>query len=304
MDRLEELAVLATVLDAGSLAGAARRLRRSGPAVTRALAALEARAGARLIERTTRRLAPTEAGRQLAAEARALLAGYEAALRGAAAEEGALRGRLRITAPAVFGRRHVVPIVGSFLAVHPGLTAEVMLADRNLDLLEEGLDAAIRIGPLADASALMARRVGEVWRVLVASPAYIARRGEPGSGRELRRHDIVFTAARGGPLEWRLREGGRMRSVRLTPRVIIDDVEGALEAARAGHGIASALSYQVVEDLRSGALVRLLRGREPAPLPVHVVTSNDRHRPRRVRAFVEHAAEALRVLLAGMGLGG
>src|SRR6185437_1590735 len=146
MDRLDELSVFVAILDAGSLAGAARRLRRSPPSVTRALSALEARLGARLIERSTRRLTPTETGRRLGADARRALAAYADALRQSA--QAAPRGLLRITAPLIFGRRHVTPVIASFLDAYPAMQAELVLADRYLDLLEEGLDVALRIGPV------------------------------------------------------------------------------------------------------------------------------------------------------------
>src|SRR3954468_2839975 len=154
MDRLDELSVLLAVLEGGSLAAASRRLRRSPPAITRTLAQLEARVGARLIDRTTRAMSPTEAGRRLAEQARAVLAGYTDAVR--EASDAPLRGLLRVTAPVVFGRRPVLPVVGAFLDAHPGLRVDLVLADRNLDLVEAGLDVAVRIGSLAE-SGLVAR---------------------------------------------------------------------------------------------------------------------------------------------------
>src|SRR5215475_14282007 len=156
MDRLDELAIFVRIVEEGSLARAGRRLRRSPPAVTRALASLEARVGLRLIDRTTRRLAPSEAGRALYERARTLVADYDAAT--SPAEGGPIRGVLRITAPVQFGRRHISPIVGRFLDAHEGAEAELLLNDRNIDLIEEGIDVALRIGPLAD-SALSARAV-------------------------------------------------------------------------------------------------------------------------------------------------
>ena len=171
VDRLDELLVLTTILDTGSLAAAARRLRRSPPAMTRSLAALEARVGGRLIQRTTRRLTPTAAGRRLASCARQLLADYEQAARiGREEQDARLDGVLRVTAPSLFGRWHIAPIVASSLDVHPGIRVELVLTNRNLDLLEEGLDVAVRIGPLTD-SGLIARRVGQVSWVLFASPS-------------------------------------------------------------------------------------------------------------------------------------
>lgn len=294
-DRLDELAVLLAIIDAGSLAAAARRLRRSPPAITRSLAQLEARLGARLVDRTTRALSPTEAGRALAEQARHLLAAYADAVR--EANEAPLRGRVRMTAPVVFGRRHVLPIVTAFLDLHPDIQVELLLADRNLDLVEDGLDAAVRIGKLAD-SGLLARRVGEVRRLVVASPAYLAAHGGPPRDPSdlARSHAVIFTASRPGPLEWRFAGPGRGRVVRPQPRLLVNEVEAALDAAREGRGLAMALSYQVADDLRSGALVRTLRDFEPPPLPVQIVVPAGHHRAPRVRALVEYATERLRAL--------
>jgi DNA-binding transcriptional LysR family regulator len=290
VDRLEELAVLVAVLDSGSLAAAGRRLRRSPPAITRTIAALERRVGARLVERTTRRLAPTEAGLALAERARAMLEMYGEAMQVPA--EAALRGTLRITAPVVFGRRHVTPCVLAFQDDHPEVRVELELADRNLDLVEEGLDVAVRIGALTD-SGLTARRVGAVRRVLVASPAYLAAHGTPGTPGDLDGHATIVAFSRGGLLEWRFRDGGRERVVRLTPRLLVNDIEAMLLAARCGHGVARALSYQVVEELQAGSLMRLLADFEPSPEPVHLVFSGGGMMRASVRGFVEFAADYL-----------
>ena len=162
VDRLDELLVLTTILEAGSLAGAARQLRRSPPAMTRSLAALEARVGARLLQRTTRRSAPTAAGRRLAASARQLLADYEqATCRGREGQDAPLDGVLRVTAPSLFGRWHIAPLIASFLDAHPGVRAELVLTNRNLDLVEEGLDVAVRMGPLMELG-FIRRRLGQV----------------------------------------------------------------------------------------------------------------------------------------------
>jgi len=289
MDRLDELSLFVAIIDAGSLAGAARRLNRSAAAATRALAALEARVGARLVARTTRRLAPTPAGLALAEQARGLVSGYEAAILGAG--EGLVRGLVRITAPVLFGRRHIAPVVASFLDAYPETQAELVLADRNVDLVEERLDVALRIGALAE-SRLVARRVGQVRRILVASPAYLAARGAPRKPGDLAAHDTILGQIRSGPLEWQF---GRTR-VRLAPRLIVNEVEAALTAARAGRGIARVLSYQAAEDIVAGRLVRLLPRHEPPPVPVQLVTPGADHRPARVNAFLDHASAALRAL--------
>lgn len=293
MDRLDELQVFVAILEAGSLNGAARRLRRSPPAVTRALAALEDRAGLRLVERTTRRLAPTEAGLRLAEMARRVLADYDDALR---EEDGApLRGKLRVTAPHVFGRRHVTPAIIAFLDQHPHLQVELVFNDRNLDLIEHGIDLAVRIGPLAD-TGMMARRVGEVRRVLVASPAYLAARGAPASPRDLEQHDVIFNAGLANASEWRFRDGPGEVLVRLNPRLSVNEIDAILMAVLAGRGIGRPLSYQVAEQLAAGTLVRLLRAHEPAPLPVHLLVPSARHMAPRVRACFDFLAAQLSAL--------
>jgi DNA-binding transcriptional LysR family regulator len=296
MDRLDELFVFTTILDTGSLAATARRLRRSPPAVTRSLAALEGRVGARLLQRTTRQLTPTEAGRRLASHARQLLADYQEAV-GSVKENRSepLRGLLRITAPSLFGRWHIGPLVSSFLDAHPDIRIEFVLTNRNLDLIEEGLDVAVRIGSLNRAG-LIARRAGHVRLVLAASPDYIARRGRPRTPRDLLKHDIVYNRNRPSSLEWRFRSSGRDHVVRPTPRLITTEVEALLDALRAGRGIGRTLSYQAADDFASGALVRLLREYEPPALPVYLVVPSARQIPRSVRAFVDHAAPALEAL--------
>jgi DNA-binding transcriptional LysR family regulator len=293
MDRLDELHVFVAILDAGSLNGAARRMRRSPPAITRALAALEDRVGQRLVERTTRRLAPTEAGLRLAEMARRVIADYEHAVR---EEEGApLRGKLRVTAPHVFGRRHVTPAIIAFLDQHPDLQVELVFNDRNIDLIEHGIDLAVRIGPLAD-TGMMARRVGEVRRVLVASPAYLAARGTPASPADLEQHDVIFNAGVGNASEWRFRDGAREVTVRLNPRLSVNEIDAILMAVVAGRGIGRPLSYQVAEHLAAGTLVRLLRKQEPAPLPVHLLVPSARHMAPRVRACFDFLALQLSAL--------
>jgi DNA-binding transcriptional LysR family regulator len=276
------------IVDAGSLAAAARRLRRSPPAVTRALAGLEERVGVRLVERTTRRLSPTDAGRDLSEKARRLLADYDATVGNAAAT--GVRGVLRVAAPLVFGRRHVTPVVTSFLAAHPEVQIELVLNDRNQDLIEEELHVALRIGPLAD-SGLVARRLGSVRRVLVASPDYLARRGMPRTPAELRDHDIVLGAALQPGAEWRF--GVRGPVLRLAPRLIVSDIEAMLWAVRDGHGIGRPLSYQAADEVAAGTLVRILRDAEPPPLPVHLVVPGGRHMTAKTRAFLDHAADRL-----------
>lgn len=291
MDRLDELTIFLAIFEAGSLISASRRLRRSPPAVTRALGALEDRIGLRLFERTTRRLAPTEAGRLLAERARILLIEYETALIGAS--QAPVRGLLRITAPVQFGRRYVAPVVSAFLNDYSDVRIELTLNDRNLDLIEEGLDLAVRIGGLPD-STLIARQVGHVRRVAVASPRYIAARGTPRVPADLAKHDTIFGMARSSAREWRFGKKRRGAVVRLSPRLLVDDVEAQVQAAKAGRGVARVLSYQVTEELAAGTLVRLLPDFEPEPLPVQLVTVSRVPMTSKVRAFIDIAVKVLR----------
>ena len=175
----------------------------------------------------------------------------------------------------------------------PDVQIELTLNDRNLDLIEEGLDLAVRIGPLADSS-LVARQIGSVRRVVVASPAYLQRRGVPRTPAELASHDTIFGRARSSAREWRFGPSQRGAVVRLAPRLLVDDVEAQLQAAQAGRGIARPLSYQVTERLAAGSLVRILQEFEPEPLPVHLVTPSRTHLAPKVRAFLDSAAAAFR----------
>jgi DNA-binding transcriptional LysR family regulator len=192
----------------------------------------------------------------------------------------------------VFGRLHVVALVARFMAAHPAVTVELQLSDRYADLIEEGLDLAVRIGHLAD-SGLVARRVGEVRRVTVASPAYLRPHPPPSQPTDLRHHATIFTMIRPVSPEWRFAVAGHERAVALTPRLTVNQVDAALLAAREGQGIASALSYQVAEDLAAGRLVRLLEAYELPSLPVRIVLPSARHTPRRVRAFLDAAVAEL-----------
>jgi DNA-binding transcriptional LysR family regulator len=294
MDRLEELAIFVKIIEEGSLVSAARRLRRSPQAVTRALAALEDRTGLRLVDRTTRRLAVTEAGLALFERARILLNDYDAAtLR---TPEAPARGLLRITAPVQFGRRHMVPIVTMFLDRFAGVRIELLLNDRNVDLIEEGIDIALRIGALND-TALIARRMGEVTRQWVASPAYLREHGVPRTPGDLTRHETIQSSGP-GVSEWTYstKQGSitqRGAPMRLAARFRVNDVETQLDAARDGRGIARLLSYQVADDLEDGKLVRLLEAYEPPPLPIHLVTKGRTHRAPAIDSFLDLATETL-----------
>ncbi|WP_372619291.1 LysR family transcriptional regulator [Falsiroseomonas sp.] len=296
MDRLDQLGLFLAIAEAGSLAAAGRRLGRSPPAMSRALADLEARLGVRLAERSTRRFALTEAGRRLAEQARHALAELDDALREAAGQAREPRGRLRLAAPLVFGRRHVAPVVAAFQDAHPAVAVDLLLANRVVDLLEEGMDAALRIGRLP-ASSLRSRRLGEVRRILVASPDYLARRGVPDSPEALARHDLVVFAPHAAPTEWRFADAaGREVVLRPQARFSVNEAEAAVAAAVQGRGILQTLSYQPAEEIAQGRLLRLLRGAEPPPIPVQLVWPAGRFMPARLRAFLDAAIPLLAAL--------
>jgi len=291
MDRLDELRVLVAVIDEGGMAAAARRLGKSPPAVTRALTDLEARVGAQLVQRTTRRLAPSEAGLTFAEQARTIIADYETALARAAKQP--VRGVLRVTAPVQFGRRHIAPIIWRFLDAYPEIQVEFLLSDRNMDLVDESLDVAVRIGQLAD-STLLSQRVGEVRRIVVASPKYLAAHGAPRTPNDLTGHEVIVGRRGGGPTEWRFGAGRRQSATRLNPRLMVDDIETLLAAVRAGRGLGRLLSYQAYDELAAGKLVRILRAYEPPAWPVHLLAQGSKHVAAKTRAFLDFASPALR----------
>jgi DNA-binding transcriptional LysR family regulator len=288
MDRIEDIAVFIEVASQGGFAAAARRLNRSPTAVTRAVADLEARLGVRLLNRTTRAVSLTEVGERFLGGARRVLADLAEIEQAAAGQGSAPRGELAVTAPMLFGRLHVLPIVNEFLEEHPEVTARLLLLDRPLDLIEERLDAAIRIGPLADSSAI-ATRLGALRRVVVASPGYLARRGAPEHPDEVAAHDVVvFGGAGGGRWDF------GPNSKRVTPRLTVSTAEAAIDAVETGLGITRVLSYQAVEALRRGSVVQVLAGYGRDETPVHLLYPGGAHPPPKLRAFIDQAVPKLR----------
>jgi DNA-binding transcriptional LysR family regulator len=297
MDRIEAMTVFAAVVDAGGFAAAARRLRLSPPAVTRAVAALESRLGVRLLNRTTRRVSLTEPGARFLETARRLLAELDAAEKSAAGAAAEPMGELFLTAPVTFGRLHVTPVVGDFLAAHPGVTARLLLVDRTVGLVEEGVDAAVRIGALPDSS-LQARKVGEVRRQVVASRAYLRRRGTPHDPRELAAHDVIAFSGIGSGRDWRFGAGRERLSVTVAPRLEVNDAAAAIALAERGDGLTRVLSYQAAASLAARRLVPVLEAFAPPPLPVQLVHPAGRFLPAKTRAFLDFAAARLRRRLA------
>ncbi len=303
MDRLEAMSLLLTVVEEGSLSAGARRLRVPLATVSRKVAELEQRLGAQLLLRGSRRLALTEPGRAYVEAARRILDEVEEAERAAAGEFAEPRGELTLTAPVMFGRRHVLPVALEFLAANPRIDLRLALGDRQASLLDEHIDLALRIGHLED-SGLIAIRLGQVRRVICASPAYLARRGWPAAPGELPGHDgISFRNFPTSP-EWRYRADNPALEVEPRPRLAVNTTEAAIDAALDGLGLVRLLSYQVVDELRAGALVAVLEEFAPAPIPVQLVHAGHRLAPAKLRAFLDWAAPRLRARLAAIeGIG-
>ncbi len=298
MDRLRLLEVFCAVVDAGSLAGAGKALALSPPAVTRAVAMLEERLGVRLLQRTTRSLHLTEAGARFLESARRLIADLDEAERSAAGATAIPSGHLRLTAPLTFGRMHLMPILAGFLAERPRVTASLVTLDRITNLIEEGFDLAVRIAHLPD-STLVVRRVGEVRRLLVASPAYLARAGMPARPEELRHHEVIALDSMFASGEWRHAVDGQVRSIRLAaPRLTVNDALAAIMAAERGEGITAVLSYMVAPQLAAGTLVVVLGSYAPPAIPVQLVYPQSRLLAAKVRAFVDYATPRLARVLA------
>ncbi len=296
MDRLESMQVAVEIAEAGSLSAAGRRLRMPLASVSRKLSELEAHLGTRLFARTSRRLAPTDAGAAYVAACRRILEQLGEAERAASGEYSAPKGDLTIAAPIVFGRLHVLPIAIDFLRAYPDIDIRIELADRVVDILEDHIDVAIRIGALRDSS-FVASRVGAIRRVVCASPAYLAARGTPAVPGDLAAHDCISFAGLGPPGHWTFPAGGAEVSVAIRSRLSVSTAEAAVDAAVAGVGITRLLSYQVAAAVKAGALVVALQDFEPAPAPVSVVHTGQTPLARKLRAFLDFATPRLRAAL-------
>lgn len=291
MDQLKLMRLFVAIADEGSLTGAAEALGTSQPSVVRGLARLEAHLGVRLFHRSTRRIALTDEGRRYLADSRQILGALAEADAAMRAELSEPTGLLRITAPVQFGQMYVAPTLNRLVARHPKLRVELILLDRMVNLVEEGFDAAIRIGALEDSS-LVARTLGVVRRVVVASPGYLARHGRPSHPDNLRDADCVGFSGAFGP-NWHFRDGGRQLKVTIDSRVIFNLVAPGIAACRDGLGFGSFLSYQVAPDVADGALEIVLADFEPPPLPISVIYPHARLLPARTRLFINTMREAL-----------
>lgn len=284
MDRLAAMEAFVRVVDTGSFSGAARQLRVGQPAISKTVAGLEERLGARLLLRSTRGLTPTEAGQNFYEHAkRAIEAADEAELAARGAGSG-LSGRLRISAAVTFARLHIVPRLGAFLAQHPALEIELVLDDRNVDLVEEGIDVAFRMGTLVD-SALAVRKIGRSDLLVLGTPAYFATAGEPVTPADLARHQAIAYTQRGGGDAWVFRQGDKEMPVTLTGRLRSSAAEALREAVFAGLGLAVATRWMFMPELKEGRVRQVLRDWSLPPLDLWAVFPTGRHASAKARAF-------------------
>jgi DNA-binding transcriptional LysR family regulator len=298
MDRLGAIKVFVAIAEAGSLSAAGRGLGMPLTTVSRHLAALEAQTGVRLITRTTRDLVLTEPGRHYLDTCRRIIAELDAADLRLAGELAEPQGELAVTAPVVFGRLHVLPVVVEFLAMYPRVTARMLLVDRVVDLIEEGLDIALRIGSLPDSS-LIATRLGAIRSVVCASPSYLAKRGTPVAPQELAGHDCIAFHTLQPTERWSF-AGRKPIRVAVNPRLTVNTAEAAIDAAKAGVGIARVLSYQAEASLNDGSLRLILEAYEPEAVPVSLVHREDRLPQAKVQNFIGLAVPRLRKQLKGL----
>lgn len=293
MDRLDAMAVLVAVVDAGSLSAAGRKLGVPLPTVSRKLSDLEAYLETRLLTRSTRKLAPTEAGAAYVAACKRILEQVRDAERAASREHVLPRGDLVVTAPIVFGRLHVLPVVNEFLAKFADINVRLVLSDRNVHLIDDHVDLAVRIGVLQDSS-MMAMRIGSVRHVVCASPDYLARRGMPKAPDDLSVFPCVTFDALMSPVVWTFRDSPNQRLVPIHSRLSVNTAEAAIDAAIAGVGLTRVLSYQAAPAVAAGKLKIVLSGFEPDPLPINVVHLRQNLLPLKTRAFLDFLSMHMR----------
>ena len=295
LDQLAAIRVFVAIAEGGSLSAAGRRLGMPLPTVSRHLMALEDRLDTRLVTRTTRRLALTEPGRHYLETCRRVIDELEAAERRLAGEQADPQGELALTAPVSFGRLHVLPVVTDYLRAFPRVAVRMLLLDRVVDLIEEGLDIAVRSGKLPDSS-MQAIRVGAIRFVACASPSYLAAFGTPATPKELAGHSYISFSALSPVEHWSF-AGPKPGRVTIAPRLIVNTADAAIDAAKAGLGVTRVLSYQADSGLADGSLRLILERFEPEAIPVHLLHREDRLPQAKVQSFLSFAAPWLRARL-------
>jgi DNA-binding transcriptional LysR family regulator len=299
MDRLEAMNILVAVVETGSFTAAGKRLGMPLPTVSRKLAELENHLGTRLLARSTRRLDLTEAGTGYVAACRRILEEINGAERQAAGEYAAPKGELVLTAPVVFGRLHVVPVVAAFLAAYPDIDVRLGLSDRNTQLLDDHIDLAVRIGALPDSS-MVAVQVGSVRRVVCASPEFLTAHGTPQLPADLSRLPCITFEMPGAATAWSFpdKAGRGSRAVEVRPRLSVNTAEAALDAAMAGVGVTRVLSYQAAQAVEAGKLQLVLEPFAPASVPVSLLHTAQGLLPLKTRSFIDFAVPRLKAKLA------
>ena len=297
MDRVEAMATLLAAVDGGSLSAASRKLGMPLATVSRKVSELEAHLGTRLVNRSTRQLTLTDAGRSYIAGCKRILEDIEEIERAAAGEYTAPRGDLVITAPIVFGRLHVLPVVAEFLSAYPEIDIRLALGDRVVNLHEDAVDVAVRIGALPDSS-LIATRVGAIRQVVCGSPKYFAEKNMPQQPDDLRQHDIVTFDNLTSPQSWKFAVNGAIQSIALHSRLVVNTAEAAIDAATMSVGVTRVLSYQTASGVNAGTLVLALEKFEPEPWPVSLVYAGQGLLPIKTRAFLDFIAPRLKARLA------
>ncbi len=300
MDRFAAMSTLLAVVEAGSLSAGARQLGMPLATVSRRMADLEAHLGTRLFHRSSRRIALTEAGRSYALACRRILEELSEAERTASGEYVAPKGELIVTAPVVFGRLHVLPVLVGFLQAYPEIDVRLVLADRVIDLFDDQVDVAVRIAALPDSS-LVATGLGTIRRIVCASPAYLAERGTPERPDDLAGHDCITFAGLTPASLWTFQAGPASEEVQVRSRLVVTTAEAAVDAALAGVGLTRVLSYQAEQAVRAGGLAVVLEAFEPPPAPVQLVHRGGRILPLKLRAFLDFATSRLRRALAKVG---
>ncbi len=297
MDKFNLITIFIAVVDTKGFAGAARKLNISPPAVTRAISALESQLKVRLLTRTTRSVRVTDAGARYVEDCRRIIAELNDAEESVAGVHGIPRGRLMLTAPMLFGTQFVTPIVTEYLQRFTEITASCLFLDRVVNMMDEGVDVAIRIGELPD-STLQAIRVGQVRHVICAAPNYLTKNGIPKTPDDLQQHVIISANSLNQTPEWKLVINNEARNIRLHSRLNTTTNDSAVAAAVEGFGMTRLLSYQVADYLRDGRLKTVLSEFEPAVLPIHVLHREGRHANKKARGFIDLAVERLRANMA------
>jgi DNA-binding transcriptional LysR family regulator len=290
MDRIDAIQAFVAVADLRGFAPAARKLGLAPSGVTRLIAALEERLGARLLQRTTRSVTLTDVGARYLERVRRILADVEEAEGSAQDERARPSGRLVVSAPIGFGRLHVSPVMSAYLKRNPQVGGELRLSDRMINLVEDGVDLAVRIGHLPDSS-LVARHVGEMRRIVVASKGYLKARGEPKTPEAIASHATIQFGATAAAPDWRFVEDSREIRVACTPRFITNSADAAIQYAEQGGGLTRVMAYQAAEAIKARRLQIVLAKFEQPALPIHIVYPTSRLLSAKVRTFIDLVVE-------------